>query len=536
FDFFNSGTINQSGDFLDIDNGDTNIDNLSGGIWNWNFVQAAFDAEMTSVLNCSATGNTFNYGAAGNQRIIPVAYQNLNLSGSGAKNANNANFSVGGNWTVSGTASFTEGTGTVTFNGTGAQVITNPSGETFNNLTLNNTFATSPQITLNNAVTVTNILTMTDGNVNLNGNNFTLSSTAAGALAHGLNAANGWMYGGNIIRTRPASTAITVGTAHSFFPLGSATYWRPFFAGQSGHANTAGTITVSHTNSTITNDVTFPEGITRRHEAFWTVSTTGISAGPTFDLRTGGTNFGTIQEASDLRMSTSTGVVGTHAAATGGPDYRVNRTGVDFTDLANNYHVASTDAVNSPLPVELVNFSARVVPEGIQLDWTTDSELNNDFFTVERSANGEEFSGVGKVKGAGTTSKRNTYALTDVHPLNGKSYYRLKQTDFDGTYAYSSVIAVTYDGPSSMTMHIYPNPSHGKEITLELTGVGEAQYIPVVVYDQLGREYSRFVLRPDAQTGRVLHRLTFTELLPKGVYILKAGQAAYVTRRFVITD
>lgn len=535
FDFFNSGIVNQSGNFSGISTADTNVDNLAGSAWNWSLTpNTTFDTDIATVMNLTAVSNTFTYSAGGAQRIIPTSYNNLTLSNSGAKDANNASFAVGGNWLVSGSASFSEGTGTVTLNGTSAQAITNPLGETFNNLTVNNTFATSPQITLNNPVTVTNVLTMTDGNVDLNGNNFTLSSTASGALVHGLTSASGWMYDGSMIRNRPASTSITVGTAHSLFPLGSSGDWRPFFVGQTSDANTAGTITISHTNNINTTTVAFAEGITRRHDAYWTLLTATMGAGATFNLRAGGTNFGTIQEFGDLRMSTSTGVVGAHVTGSGGPtDWRVNRQ-VVFGDINNNYHVASTDAVNSPLPVELVNFSARVVPEGIQLDWTTASELNNDFFTVERSASGEDFTSVGKVNGQGTTSNKNAYTLTDTYPLYGKSYYRLRQTDFDGTFTYSSIISVVYDGPTTAVMQVYPNPSNGREINIELLGLDEAENISVVVYDHLGREYSRFLLSAD-NAGHSVQRITFKEVLPQGVYILKAGQTPQLTKRLVIT-
>jgi hypothetical protein len=537
FDFFNSGTVNQSGNFINITNTDTNINNLGLGIWNWSFVQAAFDAQLTSVLDCSAVGNTFNYSANGNQRIIPVTYQNLNLSTTGAKDANNASFSVGGNWTVSGTATFTEGTGTITLNGAAAQTLTNAAGETFNNLIINN--ASAFDITFDNNVTITSVLTMTNGNVDLNGTTITLSSTAAGALSHAGASTNGWMYGGSFRRTFANTTAIAIGNVRGFFPLGSSTDWRPFFVGVNSIAGTAGTITISHTNATTTSDVVFPESIVRRHDSFWTVATSGISAG-TWDLRSGGTNFGTVEAGApglaDLRMSTATGVVGTHGPATGGPDYRVNRTSVPFASLANNYHVASTDAVNSPLPIELVDFTASVINSEVELNWITASELNNDFFTVERSSSGEEFSSIGKVNGRGTTSQRNTYTLTDSYPLNGRSYYRLKQTDLDGTFTYSNIISITYDGPTSAVMQVYPNPSNGTEITFELTGLGETEVISVVVYDQLGREHSRFLLNSDSNTGYIHQRLTFKEPLPKGVYILKAGQTPYLTRRLVVTN
>jgi hypothetical protein len=84
------------------------------------------------------------------------------------------------------------------------------------------------------------------------------------------------------------------------------------------------------------------------------------------------------------------------------------------------------------------------------------SELNNDFFTVERSGTGEVFSSVGTFNGNGTTSQAHTYKLFDANPIYGTAYYRLKQTDFDGTFTYSKIISVTYDGPSTVVLSATP--------------------------------------------------------------------------------
>ena len=346
-----------------------------------------------STFQASATGNEVNYNAAGGQTVdnpSSSTYYHLTLSGSGVKAsssnytiagnltiAGNAQFNVdngnddllvGGNWTITSTNGdpFLQGTESVTFNGSTAQIISTAAGtETFYDLTFNNSFGASPQITIDDAVIVTGTLTMTDGNVNLNGNNFTIGTSAGspGTLSHDGTSARGWMYGGNL-RRYMANAATTIGGSdqnEGFFPLGSAADWRPFYVGKTNTSNSGGRITVSHTNSTSTSTVTgFPEGIVRRHNSYWTVSTSGVSAG-TWSLRSGGANFGTIANVLHLRMSTSTGVVGNHSDGTGSTtDPRVNRTGLTYTQLSNNFHVASTNGTSSPLPIELLSFSAQL--------------------------------------------------------------------------------------------------------------------------------------------------------------------------------
>ena len=109
----------------------------------------------------------------------------------------------------------------------------------------------------------------------------------------------------------------------------------------------------------------------------------------------------------------------------------------------------------SPLPVELLSFTA--MPEEnnrIRCDWVTASEINNDFFTVERSKDGVTFEALGIVDGSGTTSAVSEYYFYDMKPYSGISYYRLMQTDFDGTQSLSRVVVVRWE--SETDIDIYP--------------------------------------------------------------------------------
>jgi hypothetical protein len=545
-DVLNSGTINQSGNFTGISTADTNFDNLANATWNWSLTpNTTFDTDIATVLNLTASGNTFNYNGAGAQRIIPTTHHHITLSNSGAKESNNASFAVQGNWTVSGTATFTEGTGTITLNGSVAQAITNTAGETFYNLTINNSFGASPQITLNDAVSVLATLTMSDGNVNLNGNNFTIGTSAAstGTLSHAGASTNGWMYGGNLIRYM-STAATTIGAAdqnEGFFPLGSASDWRPFYVGKSNTANSGGRITVSHSNSTSTSDVNIVDAssapavtITRRHNSFWTVSTSGMTAG-TWALRAGGTNFGAIGNVSHLRMSTSTGVVATHSAGTNTTaDPRVNRTGLTVGQLTNNFHLASTNAASSPLPIELLSFTAALNNSEVNLRWSTAAETNNDYFTIERASDIEHFEPLLEMDGKGTTKELNDYAVTDPSPLYGRSYYRLKQTDFDGKFSYSSVQVINYEGPQFATLSAYPSPlKSGSKLTIKIEGLRETTRVPVQILNIQGQKLYDKVLEVRTP-GTITEEISADNFLTSGLYIIKAGETIYLTKKIVV--
>jgi hypothetical protein len=109
--------------------------------------------------------------------------------------------------------------------------------------------------------------------------------------------------------------------------------------------------------------------------------------------------------------------------------------------------------------VELLSFNATLNNRKVDLTWQTASEHNNDFFTVERSADGFNFEPVLYKDGAGNSNELLSYTIQDVQPLEGVSYYRLKQTDLDGAFEFSDIKIV--DMESNSNVMIYPNPSNG---------------------------------------------------------------------------
>ncbi|MGV3587177.1 MAG: T9SS type A sorting domain-containing protein [Adhaeribacter sp.] len=120
-----------------------------------------------------------------------------------------------------------------------------------------------------------------------------------------------------------------------------------------------------------------------------------------------------------------------------------------------------------PLPVTLVNFTAAYKHPGVMLSWQTASEQNNAFFTVERSTDAVHFKEIGQKKGAGNSEVLRQYSFTDPQPITGINYYRLKQTDINGTISYSPVKSVTVASPK-FNFKIYPVPAlKGKPLQLE---------------------------------------------------------------------
>ena len=176
---------------------------------------------------------------------------------------------------------------------------------------------------------------------------------------------------------------------------------------------------------------------------------------------------------------------------------------------------------DNPLPVELIQFTASVDENRTKVNWTTASEINNDFFMVQRTPDGNLFDDVKKMKGAGNSSNVLNYQCFDEKPLSGKSYYRLKQVDFDGATSYSNLVAVNFDAvKNSLPLVIYPNPQiAGGIINVQYTVNGDAEKVLFKIYDLSGRIlYS--VTKDLQHNGQALHIPTSD--MKSGIYFLSA--------------
>ncbi|MBI4946210.1 MAG: T9SS type A sorting domain-containing protein [Bacteroidetes bacterium] len=150
----------------------------------------------------------------------------------------------------------------------------------------------------------------------------------------------------------------------------------------------------------------------------------------------------------------------------------------------------------SGLPVELLSFNAVCSEEKVKLQWSTATESNNDYYSIERSIDGVNFSVIGKVKGAGNSSITRQYTFTDPSAADGVSYYRLKQTDYDGKSSVSKTVSYN---KSNCFMSLYPNP-FDKTLYLS-TGSGNSVNALIRIINVLGQEvYSQHIIIPGDNT------------------------------------
>ena len=171
------------------------------------------------------------------------------------------------------------------------------------------------------------------------------------------------------------------------------------------------------------------------------------------------------------------------------------------------------------LPVELLEFKAENQNENVLLSWKTASEKNSDYFTVERSVDGNNFATtIGTVDAAGFSNSVLNYQLLDEHPLTGQNYYRLKQVDIDGSIHYSDVVLVnfSYANQPAFVNNLFPNPV--KDILFFDFTTPTDESIQLEILDDLGRNLINTNKEINAGKNTIE---TDMRSLANGIYLLK---------------
>jgi len=136
------------------------------------------------------------------------------------------------------------------------------------------------------------------------------------------------------------------------------------------------------------------------------------------------------------------------------------------SEEAGSFNIESTgSAVGNALPIELVDFKAEKSEYGVLLSWTTQLELNNDYFTLERSKDGYKYEILEEIISPGDTESGHNYKFIDRKALSGINYYRLSQTDLDGTVSILGYASVKTES-KYRDFKIFPNPSIDNELNL----------------------------------------------------------------------
>jgi hypothetical protein len=484
-------------------------------------------------FNLSNGGNVFNNTAT----ISNTGSGTFILAGSSADDFNedvtflqttaftlypayNVNSTFAGDISTSGSTTavvFAANGGRVTMNGTSAQSINGSSAQRpdFFNITLNNSAA---DITLNVPAVVSNNITFSNGK---------LITTSTNLLTIADNATVSSVSNSSHVQgpcRKEGNEAFT-------FPIGKTGVYRPVsisapsattdhFTAEFYMASSDGTY--SHASKDVTLD----------HLSqceYWILDRTAGSSSVQVTLSWNTTSCG-VTNLGDLRVARWNGSTwkdhgngGTTGSTTSGT---VASSGV--ISSFSPFTLASRTSEN-PLPVNLISFSAQEQNRKVLLEWSTASETNNEYFSVEASADAVNFTEVGRVAGAGNSNVVLNYKFVHESPQSGVSYYRLRQVDFDGEFMHSAIEAVNLPEVTVNEIVICPNPVvnvmdvrldpflfHTPQIEIrDLSGKLVKTYEPVEVNVQ----------QPC--------RIDLNEL-PQGIYFLHVSEGAYsVSKRIV---
>lgn len=536
------------------------------------FLKNGIGTAGTGSLRADYSGNTINYNGAGNQTIIKPGlpfpgynYWNLKCANSGVKtlaantiingdltvqdaaqmdvSASSYSVTLKGNWSNTSTHAdpFAEQTGTVTLSGTGVQTISSSTtaGETFYKLTINNTYPGDTMLLMNDSVNISNTLTLTDGVIVLNSNLLTITNPATTAIIGG--SSSSYIKSETNSAINPGIVQWNMGTstgAH-VFPFGKPGYYLPFTFDKLGAVNANISVSTRATNASnnlpwagqssvaavgnMSNDLT-DISETSVIDRWWDISS---SVNPLTD----GADI-TFSYAGDENTTTTPESIfkpqhwnGTTWDAPAGAGNIGVTTGVGIVNIS----AATTfspwvlaDAGQVPLPIELLSFKALCTTNVVELKWTTATETNNDYFTIERTLDGVNFEMLGKITATGNSNQITNYSFVDSTPFSfGQEqrvrYYRLKQVDFDGQWEAFNFISCLCNTKELFTPLIYPTLA-SDNINIEFC-FAENVDITLQIFDDTGRLRHREIIAA-SKNAQTIKSIKIHEL-NAGMYYLQ---------------
>jgi hypothetical protein len=380
------------------------------------------------------------------------------------------NLTFFGNYTNNGP--FTANAGTVTFTGSSAQTLSGTVVTRFNNLVINNSSDTGVIFTGAN-VTVWDSLILNDGFVHTS--MVSLLTIMDNATVVGVSDTN-YIIGP---MQKTGNDAFT-------FPIGKTGYYMPITITAPDAATDAFTAEYFRSDPKDVYGTAKDTSLIKvTDNEYWVLEQNSGTTTEDITLHWNG-NTSDIVNPTELSVASWDG---SHwdDLGNGGTTGTSSKGSIKTGTATANYtaFTLATTTVNNPIPSTLLYFKA--VKNGLQVDlsWATASEINNDFFTIERTADGLDFQFVAEVDGAGLSVQELFYDVPDLNPMQGISYYRLKQTDFDGTSSYSRLAMISFEKP--VDNMIYPNP-FSLSINVLLDDITLSGITNLKVFNTLGEE------------------------------------------------
>jgi hypothetical protein len=417
-------------------------------------------------------GSTVEYTGSSAQTVEVWVYSNLKMNGSGTK-------TLAGNATVSGTFTLTKGI-----------------------------LVTTTSTVLSKVLTLETGATLSGGNS---------SSFVQGPM--------GW-------------TVASTGTFTRIFPLGVMVWYRPITLHWTTSNSTSTTYYAQHIEGNASSKgwstgslSSYNHMNTARYDSVWRsgspAAITSADITITYNDHDGVGTPSTVYLAKDNGAAPPTAWVNLGGPASGTPSGTITSS-INFTSFSAFVLWTTSNVATNPLPVELASFTGAMHDNGVELKWTTASEVNNYGFDIERRAKSDEaiWEKIGFMEGLGSSNAPHDYAFLDKNVVVGQYSYRLKQADRDGAFKYFNEIEVTVTAPTKFGLdQNYPNPFNpSTSISFSLP---TSSNVTLKVYNMLGQTVATLL---DGRLEAGIHSVTWTPTgLSSGMYVyrLQAKDAGF---------
>ena len=445
---------------------------------------------VIDVLTASANNITVDVGAI--------------LSFTGSTNT----LDLKGNLTVNGT--FNTLGGLIVFSGTTPQ---NVAGITYDALRMNGTGLKS----LTGNVLITGVMDLVSGNLQLGNFNLVIGSIAT---------ANGNTSSYIITNGSGSYTRNALGTSAHIFGVGTATSYTPLLITNSGTVDDISVKVIDGIYNSYIGEVGSGAPISSNVVNKSYIVKEAIAGGSLLSIIF---NWNSSDELGINRVQTVaarnnggvwSNISGAPAAAVGTNPFSFNVSGV------TNLGILGLGDISSPLPVKLIGFTAKLVKGTTNLNWITASEINNNYFDIERSLDGHLFTKIGTLKAKGNSTSRADYNFVDassVEVLKNANvlYYRLKQVDISGKSDYSNVLSVSqFENTIFEVIATVPNPFNDEtEITYKTSNISK---VDIQITDAFGKLVKNETVTPVLGANNL--KIQLDDLNASGLYFIKISQ------------
>ncbi|MCB0803332.1 MAG: T9SS type A sorting domain-containing protein, partial [Flavobacteriales bacterium] len=358
-------------------------------------------------------------------------------------------------------------TSTLEFNGTNIQSLPSfdgsGTGDFFdvNRIIINNTFGAAPQLSLTDDITIGTSLTLTKGVID--GNSYSITIPSGASISSG----NASSYIDGALKI--------VGNSNANFPIGDGEVWAPLelknLTGDAATEFTAQYLFEDFGDNSVTgilNNASILE--------YWNIDNTGTASNADVTLHWKSAARSEISDYADLVIAHYDGSDWENLGQSSIVSSSSGSITVSGVSSFSPFTFGSLSDDKNFLPITLGEFNLQAIKNQVLISWTTESEINNNFFTIEKSSNGSPFYPIGNVEGSGNSNRELNYHFYDQNPNVGVSYYRLKQTDFNGHYEYFEPKAIHFSFISSVPLQVYPNPTNNV-VNIIMNPVDENNFI-----------------------------------------------------------